>query len=139
MSEHRGRIPGSSSNRQRGCSVAITGKAQKQGSAEADPVGRKKSMTLLSRNYYSKTIIIFVKYIKNSIIHYKLIKLSTGLFLRSLGKFQEEFFSFLLIGGWSPNSYCEAYLALPCSILKRIESPKTPWGCTMGRSSRNVN
>ena len=42
MSDHRGRFPGSSSNRQRGCSVAITEKAQKQGSAEADPVGKEE-------------------------------------------------------------------------------------------------
>src|SRR6266566_2821355 len=52
MSEYRGHIPGSSSNRQRGCSVAITGKAQKQGRVEADPVRKEEPYSSLPQPKY---------------------------------------------------------------------------------------
>src|SRR5437762_4760087 len=47
-----GSIPGSSSNRQRGCSVAITGKAQKQGRVEADPVRKEEPYSSLPQPKY---------------------------------------------------------------------------------------
>ena len=51
IAEHCWRKPGSSSNRQRGCSVALLVKIQKQGNTEAVPVGRKRRVFALFLNY----------------------------------------------------------------------------------------
>jgi len=64
MSEHRGRLPGSSSNRQRGCSVALLGKYRRREVPKPLLLEGRALWVLLFLICTISQLFMFVKFIK---------------------------------------------------------------------------